>query len=527
MLLRRLRDPETSTRRTLQARERLVAHPMTTALLDAGVSLLLAELEPRTPVTDAPRPGADRVPPALFFGCLSASRVCAAATRVGPLRVTAAHLRDRWPRQDDFVDDLLSHALWFEHHFAGAVQQAQALHAAVPAGATAWEVAGHLAQTNLYSLRAPVTSRVEVLSCALTASRPWLRAVQQRNYAVYDSAWHGVLAPLLLGLGLRLRPGVGAGDLARAVGSLGEGVSLRFTALGESALARDQAVDAFQLGFTGLVGAWTEPLDDDDGGGAGGARPVDPTVPVSPVPRTGPAEVLLRLVDPVTGTRSTAATRRRLAEDGITAQLLEGGLAVLGEEFGVAASVSEPRFFSSVSAARVVEQARAVGHAATAAQLRDRWALQEHYVDDLVGWALFRAGLLSRGPQLRPGEDAAAAADRDAAAVHRRLRQSEGSPDFRLRLLLTTMAARTSIVDDFAQQHEEADAAILAHTRSVLEGTGARLADGVVASTFARAALAIAHGEITRSLATGDDGVRADQPAIARASRAFLDSQLA
>ncbi|TNM59483.1 hypothetical protein FHN55_20870 [Streptomyces sp. NP160] len=527
MLLRRLRDPGTSTRRTPEARERLVEHPMTAALLDAGVRLLLAELEPRTPAA-----------PARFFGCLSAARVCAAATRVGPLRVTAAHLRDRWPRQDDFVEDLLSYALWFEHHFAGAIAQAAELPRLLPEGASLQEAVAVLLRSELHTLAEPVTSRMEVLSCALAASQPWLREAQQRNYAVYDAAWDTALSGVLRRCGRRLVDGTPREDLARAVGSLGEGVSLRLLAHGERPEEQRLADDDFARGCLALLRSWTAPLaagEDDD-------RRPGPALPAPP-PRTRVADVLPRLADPTCGTRATPAAQRRLAEDPITSQLLDGALLVLAEEFGVGPGAAcgpgctdcwtptpdaAPRFFASVSAARVVAEARRAGHPATAAQLRDRWALQEHYVDDLVGHALAQVGLLYRtAGRSTGGPSSPDEMQRDQQEVHGRLRRPDGSADFRLRLLLTTVAARASIVDDFAEQHRLADDAVLAHAGGALAATGRRWADDVDPRDAARTILAVTHGEVMRVLATGDDGVLGGQPALARGTTAVLTGLLA
>lgn len=537
MLLRRLRDPGTSTRRTPAARERLVSHPMTTALLDAGVRLLLAELEPPAATTADPRH-----PPALFFGCLSAARVCAAATRVGPLRVTAAHLRDRWPRQDDFVDDVLSYSLWFEHHFAGAIAQAARLPQELPEGASLDEAVAVLVRSELHTLAEPVTSRMEVLSCALAASQPWLREVQRRNYAVYDAAWDTALNGVLRRCGRRLRDGVPAADLARAVGGLGEGVSLRLLAHGERPQEQRAADADFARGVGALLRSWTVPVGTGGEGEDDDERAPGPALPAPP-PRTHVADVLPRLGDPASGTRTTAGARRRLAEDRITAQLLDGALVVLAEEFGVdAGSVcgptcagcwspapdAVPRFFASVSAARVVAEARRAGHSATDAQLRDRWALQEHYVDDLVGYALEQVGLLYRTAGTASGGPSSPEdLERDESEVHGRLRSPDGSADFRLRLLLTTTATRTSIVDDFVEQHRLADTAVLAHAEGVLAATGRRWADGVVPLDAARTILAVTHGEIMRVLATGQDDVRGDQPALARGTTAVLTALLA
>lgn len=517
MPLRRLLDPETSTRRTRRARERLAAHPMTTALLDAGVRLLLAELQPA-----AGTPGSAR-----FFGCLSAARVCDAATRLGPLRTTPAHLRDRWPRHDDLVQDLLSAALWFEHHAARAIAQAEQLPALLPPGATVDDAAAVLARSDLHSWSDPVTTRAEVLSCALAASQPWLRAVQRRNYAVYDAAWGTALAGVLRGAGRGMSGGVPLADLARAVGGLGEGVALRLVAHGETREEQELADADFTRGCAALLRTWTVPVD-----ALGGAGDGLDGVPTAPAPRTELADVLPRLCDPATGTRATPAARRRLANDGITQQLLEGGLAVLGEEFGTGlgagGSAGVPGFFSSVSAARVVAEARAAGEPATEAQLRDRWARQEHYVDDLVSHALARAGLLldTDGRPL-DAPSPAGQRERDEQDVRDRLHRPDGSADFRLRLLLTTAATRASIVDDFVEQHALADATVLAYTDGVLADLGRRLADDVPRDAAARVLVAVTHGEVMRVLATGDDGPSGGEPALARATTAVLVALLA
>ncbi|PWJ55136.1 hypothetical protein SAMN06264364_10457 [Quadrisphaera granulorum] len=490
---------------------------MTAAFLDAGMRLLLAELEPQPP-TAAPS-----ATPPVFFGALSAARVTAAATRIGPLRVTAAHLRDRWPRQDHYAEDLIRYALWAEHHNGDMVSSAPLFAARLPPGTTLEQIGERLGVMNLYPARIPVTSRVELLASALAASRPWLRELRRFNVAFYDAAWLALLLPTLRRLGLRLRDDVSTDQLARGVHSLSEGVLLRFMSFESNEAARATASGDFAFGFTALVRAWTEPLS----GPFADAVPVDAVPehgnPVAAIPpRTSLAEVLPHLMDPETGTRTTAAAQRRLVDDGITLQLLRGGLAVLAEEFGLAESATEPRFFASISTARVVAEARAAGHRATAAQMRDRWALHEHYIDDLVRWCVARSDLVP--VELDPPRSETV--QERIARVTREIREGWSHPDvtarFRMRLLLTTMATRSGIVDVLAEHFAVADAAALAHGEAVIEAAGWRFRTGVSRETYARTSLAIFQGELSRTVATGDDGARDGELAFTRTATALL-----
>jgi len=511
-VLVRLVDPATSTRRTAAARTRLANDPTTRALLEAGVAVLMEEVGGSGDVSAAGSSAAG-LPPARFLEVLSARRVAAAATAVGPLRVTAWHLRDRWARSSDFVDDLLAYSLWPQHWLTTYAARLRDLRP--PAGpADLPRVFTAVADATLVVSSLPVSSRMEVLASALGPVRPGLRAERARAQARLNATWATAWADLFRAAGYRPRSQRHLLDGVRAAAALAEGANLRLLALGDDPERREEAVRLLVAGGTALARTCLEPVEAPGGPGAPGRWPV-----WSADAEGDLADVLTRLTDPFAGARRTAAARERLARDGITRQLLLGGLEVLAEEFGVirprpAGAPAEPpppsRFFDVLSVARVVEVARAAGGAgasATSARLRDRWPEREHFVDDVVAFAVRDASLVVASvPDQRPrtGEDLRVATRSSAEAAFTSLDRSAG---LRLRLLLTTLAqARPVVAARLRGAYAHEDAVMAAQLEAVVAATGARLRDDVDPTDLCRAIGALGEGVAMRVLATGDDG---------------------
>jgi len=532
-VLVRLVDPATSTRRTAAARTRLANDPTTRALLEAGVAVLMEEVGGSGGVSTAD-PGATGLPQARFLEVLSARRVAAAATAVGPLRVTAWHLRDRWARSADFVDDLLAYALWPQHWITAYATRMHDLRP--PAGpADIPRVLAAVADATLVVSSLPISSRLEVLASALGPVRPGLRSARARAQARLNATWATAWTDLFRAAGYRPRSQQHLLDGVRAAAALAEGANLRLLALGDDPARRAEAVRLLVTGGTALARVCLEPVEAPGGpvgpGGPGGPAGPAGGAPGGPFGRwpvwTADAEgdlsaVLTRLTDPFSGARRTTAARERLAGDGITRQLLVGGLEVLAEEFGVTrprpgGAPAEPpapsRFFDVLSVARVVEVARAAGGtgaSATSARLRDRWPEREHFVDDVVAFAVRDASLVVASvPDQRPrtGEELRLATRRTAEAAFTSLDRSAG---LRLRLLLTTLAqARPVVAARLREAYAHEDAVVAAQLEAVAAATGARLRDDVDPTDLCRAIGALGEGAAMRVLATGDDG-RAD-----------------
>lgn len=514
-MLRRILDPSTSTRRTEAARQRLAEHPMTTALLDAGVRLLLAEFAPPAPAAGpetaaagretaaAATTGAPDVPARLFAG-VTVARVCAAATRLGPLRATEGHLRDRWPLQADYLTDLLAYGLW-ELHWADVLDASSELvpgtPAAVPPGGIA-ELAAGLAELNLYSGRMAVTHRLELLMATMASSRPGVSARRRQSYAHLDASGGSTFAAMFHQVGMRQRPGYDHGELTVAYGALAEGANLRLVPRHDQPGARRLGLRTISEAGQVLALRYWAPVDEleDDG---------EHLAPWSEAPPPAPRleDVLERITDRGRQVRRTEEGRRRLARDPITRQLLDGGLAVLAEDVEVAQRPGGSRIFDALSVAAVVEEARrggGDGAGASVAQLRDRWVVQEHYVDDLVSHALRHrrsvvdtlGAAASEGGLL--GEQAA------TAAVLEHLRTVQEGDAARLRLLVTTLASsRPGIAEQLVQLDDAEQSALTALLGTQLELRGWELHPGVDLRELAGWLLALSDGVEIRLLATG------------------------
>ncbi|MBF5080298.1 hypothetical protein [Quadrisphaera sp. INWT6] len=534
-VLVRLVDPATSTRRTAAARTRLANDPTTRALLEAGVAVLMEEIG-GTGEVSAAGSGVAGLPQARFLEVLSARRVAAAATAAGPLRVTSWHLRDRWPRSAPYVDDLLAYALWPQHWLTAYATRMRDLQP--PAGpADVPRVLAAVADATLVVGALPISSRLEVLASALGPVRPGLRAERARAQARLNATWATAWTELFRAAGYRPRSPRHLLDGVRAAAALAEGANLRLLALGDTPERRAEAVRLLVAGGTALARACLEPAEPAEAPGAPGARgapggafgrwPVWAADPEGDLPA-----VLTRLTDPLSGARRTAAARERLARDGITRQLLVGGLEVLAEEFGVtrprpggapAPPPAPSRFFDVLSVARVVQVARAAGGAgasATSARLRDRWPNREHFVDDVVAFAVRDASLVVASvPDQRPrtGVELRDATRRSAEAA---FTSHDRSPGLRLRLLLTTLArARPVVAARLREAYAREDAVVAARLEAVATATGAGLRDDVDPTDLCRAIGALGEGTAMRVLATGDDG--RDDPGAAGESLAL------
>lgn len=524
-VLARLADPATSTRRTEQARRRLADDPVTLALLEAGVLVLQRELGTLVPSDDdqgdddqgddGPRRSVR------FFELLSASRVCAAATAVGPLRVTTSHLRDRWARQRDYGEDLLAHVLWRRHWDDLLAQRLR--HLPPPSSPEELpEVAEALARAHLVTAGLPVSTRLELVASALASEHPALRRSREAHYRAGAVRWGQVWTLCFAQVGHRLREGCDLHRTSSALSAVAEGANLRLLAPRE---LPERVEESVRLLVTAGMALARRSFEPDPRARGTAARPPWPG------PGTGDvADVLVHLTDPVTGTRRTSAARHRLAHDEITAQLVHGGTGVLGQELGVTASgrasrvsaalAAQPRFFGLLSAAAVEAAGRSLpaGSARpTVAQLRDRWRSQDDYVDDLLAYAAHRvrrvrSGVLERirtaalEPLSGGGGWERLRASLEAAAA-RVLEEVDAEGHDRLRLLLTALsAARPAVAQRLCELGVAEERATTALVAELLALSGQPLRDDVAVEDLARALVALRDGVVLRALATGQRG---------------------
>ncbi|TXR56292.1 hypothetical protein [Quadrisphaera setariae] len=528
-VLGRLTDPATSTRRTEQARRRLADDPVTLALLEAGVLVLQRELGTLVPSDgDGDGDGDGERRSLRFLELLSASRVCAAASAVGPLRVTPSHLRDRWARQRDYGEDLLALLLW-RRHWDDLLDQ-RLRHLPAPRTAQDLAVTGEaLARAHLVTGALPVSTRLELVASALASEHPALRRSREEHYRTVAARYGQVWRRCYEMVGQRPRAGADLDRTSLALGAVNEGANLRTLATGEAPERVEEAVRLLRVGGGALTRRAFEP----DPARAAGAAPAPAGAldgrPLWPGPGSGDlADVLVHLTDPVTGSRRTSAARRRLAHDEITAQLLHGGTGVLGQELGVVASgpgrrvstalAAPSAFFGLLSAAAVEAAGRTLPAGSprpTAAQLRDRWRTQDHYVDDLLAYAAHRVRRVRRAvlgrisaAALEPFADGGGGWERLRASLEAAaasvLADVDRDGHDRLRLLLTALAAARPVVSqrlaELGAQEEHLTAGLLAE---LLARAGVGLRPGVAVEDLARALVALRDGVVLRALATG------------------------
>lgn len=538
-VLARLTDPATSTRRTEPARRRLATDPVTRALLEAGVLVLQRELGTLVPAEgpevglagpagqDDDGEGARR--PVRFFDLLSASRVCAAATAVGPLRVTTSHLRDRWAIQRDFVEDLLAHVLW-RRHWDDLLEQ-RTRHLAPPSSAGELPaVAEALARAHLVTAGLPVSTRLELVATALASEHPVLRRQREAHYRAGAARWGQVWERCFERVGHRLRAGADLHRTSSALSAVAEGANLRLIAAGEPPELVEESVRVLVTAGMALARRSFEP-DPGAGGGRTAAGPPEGR-PLWPGPGTGDvSDVLVHLTDPVTGSRRTSAARHRLAHDTITRQLLHGGTGVLGQELGVvatgpsgrvsAAIAAQPRFFGLLSAAAVEAAGRCLPAGTprpTAAQLRDRWRSQDDYVEDLLAYAAHRVRRVRwevlgriRAVALAPFADGGGGWQRLVASLEAAAAAVLADEDLeghdRLRLLLVALsAARPAVAQRLCEQGAREERATGELVAELLALAGLQLRADVSAAELGRTLVALRDGVVLRALATGQHG---------------------
>ena len=255
-VLRRVTDPDTGTRKTAAARERLANDDITRELLEAGLRVL--EEEFGYSATHAPPPGGS----SRFFDFLSAARVTAEVRTAGNLMATPAHLRDRWPYHAHFVDDLLAFGL-SRHHWLAHVAEADRSLEILESAEDLETAAREIAYLNVIRLQQLPTYRLTVLAATVAAARPELRVVLEGVYAYLCDGWSELYRRLLARFGLRLREGVTLDEMTGMLIALAEGLGLRVFALGDDGLVDHETHESLlaRAALT-ILRACTEPDPD-------------------------------------------------------------------------------------------------------------------------------------------------------------------------------------------------------------------------------------------------------------------------
>ncbi|PWJ49836.1 hypothetical protein SAMN06264364_1242 [Quadrisphaera granulorum] len=498
-VLRHLAGRATSNRRTAQGRRALASDPTTRRIVEGALQLLAAEVGAPLAVTDrATAQGGNRC---RMLDQLSAQAVADAATRLGPLRATPAHVRDRWPRQGDLAQDLVAHLL-VRSLWGGHLERTQRQALADAAADASRPLGEQWVELGLHLPRDPLLHRLHVVAVVLASGDPRLQAVAREGRAAADDAWSSVLSCALRARGLRPRAGVHLADLARGLSALLDGVHLVALEGGDDPAVARRCAHRLQRGLDVLAHAALEPGEP----------------PRGPAPADGPAstaappaapQVLARLTDPVTGTRRTERGRRVLAEDALTEQLLAGATAVLAEDLTGATS---PRLFEALSFPQVAAATTADGRGSvTAAQVKDRWPRHEGLVEDVLSYSVSaHGGMYDAGFTL--GAQVTEGAPGDFSAFAHAVTAAElawvlDRPSAKARLLGSVLtqgrprlhaalvAARTAQRDVWGDLN-----------RAVLSTFGLSLRAPITPEDQAELLVAISEGVVLRILATGEQG---------------------
>lgn len=222
-ILKRLMSPESSTRKTKEARQRLANHPLTREYLDAGLRLIAEQFKPIGEELD----GEGWQSPSLFFSWLSEQKVINEVARAGKQRGSPATFNDRWPYRDFYIEDLISYSLW-ERHWSENVNIARRTQTMLterrePASVSA---IAHEAAYRIASLKLSDYFRLFMITGTISDRYPELKAMSSNVYRSVDEEWAEVYKTLFCTLGLKLRPDVTFQDIADIFSAVSGGLTI-------------------------------------------------------------------------------------------------------------------------------------------------------------------------------------------------------------------------------------------------------------------------------------------------------------
>jgi hypothetical protein len=220
-ILRRL----VTRRKTREAQKRLANDQLTRAYLEAGLRLIARQIQapPRSGM-----PGdADDVRP--FFDWLSKNMVIDEVARDRMLMGSPGSFRDRWEFRGDYIEDLISYALWTRHASASARISASLLEL----GTQSADFVSVVHTGSYRAIRAKLESTglgVSILGAATAARNDATRETTAKTYRIVTDAWRDLYQAILDARDLRLRPGITLDDITRLLTAVAEGLALRHIA---------------------------------------------------------------------------------------------------------------------------------------------------------------------------------------------------------------------------------------------------------------------------------------------------------
>jgi hypothetical protein len=224
LVLKRLVNRESSTRKTRESRHRLANSPLTREYLEAGLRLLAGQFRPAAP---APGDRDDEVAePSPFFSWLSAQKIIDEVTRGGKLRGNQGTFEDRWPYRGYYIEDLLAYALWSRHWSARAAV-AQNASESLAGEPDLVEIVHEAARREYLAARSSPSARIWLIAQTIADRYPEIRADLRGTSRAMDAHWTAVYKQAFDLWDLRLRPGITFEWLAFVVAACLVGLELR------------------------------------------------------------------------------------------------------------------------------------------------------------------------------------------------------------------------------------------------------------------------------------------------------------
>jgi hypothetical protein len=209
-------------------RSKIANDPLTSAILDAAMTLIEREFRPE-PAGALRADGRDRYP---FFSWLSRPAVAKElATAKDEINESYAHnvILDRWRSHEDFLADVLAYALRTRHwslHIALAEDAVSALTSGLGEGDFVDSV-HEVAFEDLKIALELGAWRLQLVALACAEKYDDLRPVLLETYSEVDRSWIALYEQVFAARGWRLRPGLEMKDLNIMLSSAAEGMALR------------------------------------------------------------------------------------------------------------------------------------------------------------------------------------------------------------------------------------------------------------------------------------------------------------
>lgn len=233
LVLRRLMSRSSSTRKTPEARKRLANDEHTRAFLEAGLSLIAQQLDAADESQSEEGDGETQRP---FFEWLSRKKVIQQAVGANESLVpTDGMFRDRWPYQEDYIEDLLAYSLW-DRHWSPHVTTALGARDTLTSELDFVKAIHEVAYQDLCVLLDGPAYKISLIAAATAGGDPLIRDAIAANYRMVGPLWGELYAATFKARGLRLRPGVLLEDLTDMLTALVDGLGIRLLAEDNSRL---------------------------------------------------------------------------------------------------------------------------------------------------------------------------------------------------------------------------------------------------------------------------------------------------